>query len=192
MRESRLLSIGRLACLIFFACVLTGGTALADSLIGYFNLDVSLNPIPAVGQVTFSLNADGTIAATLIGYDSHNLVGFGYNSLLPNLPESGFFPTLPDNPYGWGDAFGTQPSGFLCTACGTMESFTIGNPGDYTSVWQVLGGGPQSTVDFFLLSGGNQYGGDALSTTVPEPASVLLLGAGVLSAAALFRRKRVN
>ncbi len=44
------------------------------------------------------------------------------------------------------------------------ESFTIGNPGDYSSVFQVLGGG-FATTDFFLLdSNGSEWGGDATGT----------------------------
>jgi len=44
------------------------------------------------------------------------------------------------------------------------ESFTIGNPGDYTSVFQVLGGG-FATTDFFLFdSNGSEWGGDATGT----------------------------
>ena len=43
-----------------------------------------------------------------------------------------------------------QPSGFFCTACGTTETWTI--DGNYSSVFDVLNGGSQSSVDFFLMT----------------------------------------
>jgi hypothetical protein len=54
-----------------------------------------------------------------------NILGIGFNSLTPDLPESNFAPVQPDNPFGWGDDFGSQPSGFLCTQCGPTETWTI-------------------------------------------------------------------
>jgi hypothetical protein len=175
-----------LATLLCFAV----GASFADSVTGFFNIDASFNPVAPVGQVTFTLNGDGTIGATLIDYGSSTILGFGFNSAAFNLPESNFTPTIPDNPFGWVDVFGTQPSGFLCSQCGLMESWTIGNPGDYTSVFQVLNGGSaQSFVDFFLLDeAGFQWGAHA----TPEPGSLLLLGSGVLGIAGIIRRKMIR
>ncbi len=174
-------------CLLVFSV----GASYADSVIGYFNLDTSLTSIPAVGQVIFTLNGNGTIAADLLSYGPNTIVGFGFNSVAANLPESGFTPTAPDNPYGWLDAFGYQPSGFLCSACGLQESWVIGNPGDYTSVYQALGGGAQSSVDFFLYDNqGGQFGGNAQPYgATPEPGSMMLLGTGALGVFGAIRRK---
>ena len=184
MRKLR--SLALLACLLTFAA----GASFADSVIGYFNLDTGLNTSPAVGQVIFTLNGDGTVSATLTDYGQSTIVGFGFNSAAINLPESGFNPTIPDNPYGWVDAFGYQPSGFLCSACGLTESWIIGNPGDYSSVYQLLTGGAQSSVDFFLIDGVGQWGGNAQPyNATPEPGSLMLLGSGVLGLAGMIRRK---
>jgi hypothetical protein len=184
MRQLR--SLALVSCLLVFAA----GASFADSAIGYFNLDTSLNTIPATGQVIFTLNGNGTIAASLTSYGPNTILGFGFNSTTPNLPESGFTPTTPDNPFGWTDGFGYQPSGFLCSACGLSEAWVIGNPGDYTSVYQALGGA-QSSVDFFLYdSTGGQYGGNAQPySPVPEPSSLALIGSGVLGLASVIRRK---
>ncbi|HUI44254.1 MAG TPA: PEP-CTERM sorting domain-containing protein [Terriglobia bacterium] len=181
----------RRLALVVGMLLLCNGASFADSVIGYLDLDTSLNTVPAVGQVIFTLEGDGTIGASLWDYGPATIVGFGFNSLQADLPESGFTPTTPDNPYGWGDSFGTQPSGFLCTQCGLQESWIIGNPGDYTSVYQVLNGGSQSSVDFFLYdSNGAQWGGDAQSySSTPEPGSVALLGTGLLGLLGFVRRR---
>jgi hypothetical protein len=173
-----------LAVLLFFVAV---SVAFADSIVGDFNLDTSLNMIASQGQVTFTLNGNGTIAASLVTYNN-SIIGFGFDSVLVNLPESGFSPTAPDNPFGWSDAFGLHESGFYCTTCGFAESWTIGNPGDFSSVLQALGGHNAST-DFFLESQSQQYGALGHSA-VPEPGSLPLIGAGLLGAFAAFRRKR--
>ena len=184
----KLRSLAVLACLLVFAA----GASFADSVIGYFNLDTSLNTVTAQGQVIFTLNGNGTISASLTEYGPSTIIGFGFNSAAVNLPESGFTPTAPDNPFGWIDSFGYQPSGFACSLCGLTESWIIGNPGDYSSVYQVLNGGSgQSSVDFFLLdSAGGQWGGDAqVYNPTPEPGSLMLLGSGVLGLAGFVRRK---
>jgi hypothetical protein len=141
-------------------------------LFANFDLDTSLNPITSQGQVTFTLNGDGTIAASLVTFFD-DILGFGFNSAAVNIPESAFSPTTPDNTEGWLEGFGYQPSGFACSTCGLAESWTI--DGDYASVFDVLNGGSsQSSVDFFLFTDGGVFGAVQL-TSVPEPSAWLLL-----------------
>ena len=163
--------------------------AHADSVTGTFMTDNGTASSTSGGTVTFTLAANGTIDATLSA--TNGILGFGFNSpvALGNVAESNFGPTAPSNAFGWSDLYGTQYSGFLCTQCGSFESWTIGTPGEFTSVQQAFAG-TTSQYDFFLLDQQFANWGVNAVSTVPEPANVMLLLAGVgLLASRAARRK---
>ena len=162
-------------------------TAHADSVAGNFMLANWSPSSSSGGSVTFTLAADGTIAATLSAVNG--IFGFGFASPgVSDLPESNFAPTAPDDPFEWQEIYGTQKSGFLCSQCGSFESWTIGTAGEFTSVLQALGG-TNSQFDFFLFDRfGNQWAADV--SAVPEPANVLLLLAGLGVIARRVARRR--
>jgi PEP-CTERM motif len=168
---------------VFFVALLaTACACFGDSLIGNFTIKNG-RPFPSGGTVTFDLNVNGTISATLISF-GFPIVGFGFNSTT-ELPESGFTPTTPLNTHGWIDMYGTQRSGFACS-CGNTESWLIGTPGEFTSVLQALGG-TTSQYDFFLV---DTFGNEWAGNRVPEPASLMLLGSGLLGLGAVNRKRR--
>ena len=95
--------------LVLCLCLLSIG-AFADSVTGQFTIDVNGNPVTSQGFVTFTLESNGTIDASLTITNGATIVGFGFDSLAVNISESNFSPTQPSNPDGWTDAFGYQPS----------------------------------------------------------------------------------
>ncbi len=181
-------------------CLMVFGVAAsyADSVTEYFNLTCPSGTCApgqdaptlgaTVGQITFTLNNDGTIGASLWDYGPATVLGFGFDSCLCNLPESGWTPGLPDVQFGWGDSFGYQYSGFgsyTTFSVPLQESWVI--DGSYTSVWDVLNNG-YSSVNFFLYDSNGQFGGGPESPT-PEPGSLVLLGTGALGLLGAARRK---
>ena len=77
-------------------CLLSVG-AFADSVTAQFTIDVNGNPVTSQGSISFTLEANGTIDASLTITNGANIIGFGFNSATPDLPESNFSPTQPDN-----------------------------------------------------------------------------------------------
>jgi hypothetical protein len=142
-------------------------------------------------RITFVLNGDGTISADLISTLAGAFQGFGFDSVEFGLTESNFAPTTPDNPFGWTDLYGVHASGFLCSSCGTSETWTIGTPGEFTSVFQALGGNNAST-DFYLLSQtGDEWGANVSSVPEGSTWGMMLLGFAGLGFAG-YRRARAG
>jgi hypothetical protein len=197
------LSLQKRFLLVAAAIVLFAGysatPSYADTVTEYFNLTcpggncgpglTAPTVVAPVGEITFTLNLDQTIAASLWDYGLATVSGFGFNSAFVNLPESGWAPGTPDNFIGWGDDFGYQYSGFgsyVTHDVPLQESWTI--DGTYNSVWDVLNN-PYSSVNFFLTDSNGNWGAGPTSPAVPEPGSLLLLGTGVVGLAGALRRK---
>lgn len=162
----------------------------ATSLTGNLNVQNG-SPSTSAGAVTFTLNPDGTISATVTS-TSGNIAGFGFDSAgVMALTESGFSPATPDNPIGWTDLYGTQFSGFSCSSCGTTESWTIGSAGAFTDVFQAISG-TNSQYDFYLLTSDGEWGGNAEgeASAVPEPATWAMFLAGLGGIGLILRRER--
>jgi hypothetical protein len=190
----------KLRTLLLITCLVLFGVAAsyADTVTEYFNLTCPSgscqpgNNAPTVGatvgQITFTLNNDGTIGASLWDYNSALVAGFGFDSCFCNLPESGWTPATPDYQFGWGDSFGYQWSGFgsyTTYSIPSQESWII--DGTYTSVWDVLNN-HLSSVNFFLTDTSGSWGA-GLETPIPEPGSYLLMGTGALGLLGAIRRK---
>jgi hypothetical protein len=218
------IKVGFLA--VSFLALASATTSHADSVIGYFNLFCNSGNCSAaeagqgvtvsspttlstaVGQIILTLNSDGTITATLDDYGSAtetvHVLGFALNSST-GLTESAFTPGTPDGTGGWTESFGVPQTGFYSFYTEDVplqESWIIGTPGEFTSVWQALDGGSNSIVDFWLYdtnsayadaSGNSEYGADAQSYTpvsaTPEPGTMFLLGSGLVGLAGMVRRK---
>lgn len=169
--------------------LVASGLCRADMLTADFTINNGASS-PSGGQVTFTLNGDGTITGSLVSLDGA-IVGLGFNSDGHKI-SSNFLPDQYQEATNWADDYGLQQSGFSCTLpCNdTSVTWTIGMAGEFSSVFQALGG-TTSTHDFFMsvTDHNNQWAADAASTIVPtpEPSSLIRL-VGLLVALAFAVR----
>jgi PEP-CTERM motif len=177
--------------LLVIVCFLLFATAFAsaDQITANFTINPAMQTVASQGSITLLLTLYGVIDASVTITNGYNILGFGLASPQTNLLLTSFMPTQPDVIEQSQDAFGTQNTGFSC-ACGTMEIWTIGTQGQFTSVLQILGG-KSSTVDFVLVdSFGLEWGADAVgSSPVPEPSSLVLLAVGALAGLGSLKRR---
>ena len=158
-----------------FALWLSASQAQADSVTADFTIENGSVSVTSGGEVTLTLNSDGTIAASLTSFDG-DIVAFGLDSSA-TLPESNFSTAPTAAPSSVTDEYGVQSTGFACFSldgCTTTSmTWTIGATGDFTSVFQVLNGGSLSSYDFVLVTSNqsNEWAGDP----VPGP----IAGAGL-------------
>jgi hypothetical protein len=175
-------------------CILAAGACFADETSDVFNLlDGGLMTSGTGGEIFFTLNANGTVNAGLYTFaGSGDILAFGFDSPGSTpLAESNFQSVTPISEGGLPDmyGYGAAGSGFACpstpTGCGTGETWTIGTPGEFTSVFQAVTPGNSS----FVME--TQFGWWAADPDpLPEPSSVLPVGVILGLAALVLRRKR--
>jgi hypothetical protein len=208
-KTRHLLGCALVVCMALFC----GGATFADTVIGNFDIAPGGSIVPSQGEVLFSLNSDGTIAANVTVTNGEWIQimswSWGASNVANQPPVSGTHEGKADlSDIGISDGFGTQDAALICTACETDLSWTIGNPGEFTSVLQAFNcmicetvgaaafafqpaDASTSSVDFVLEdTAGNFWGADAKLAPTPEPGSLALLGVGVLGVAGMVLRQR--
>lgn len=186
------------------------GAARADRYDAQLNINKKNQPVASDGTVSFVLQTDGTVRATLTTVaGSGQPYQFGFNSTEYLLSKdfvvaSGDISDLkpssaqPGDYFSLGTLLGNFESGFVCYYCTNEISWTIvgKNNQAFTSVKQVLGG--DADADFALYS----YMGPGIKTSffagrgvytpssaVPEAQTWWMLTAG-LGLLAWKRRRR--
>jgi hypothetical protein len=179
---------------------LWAGAAHADRYDAQLNIDKRNKPVASDGTVSFVLQANGTVKATLTTVAGGGApFQFGFNSseyLLSKdfVVASGDISDIkprsaqPGDNFSLGTLLGNFESGFVCYYCSNEISWTIVGKGSQalTSVKQVLGG--EADVDFALFSymgpgiKSSFFAGNGVytpSSAVPEPQAWLMLAAGL-------------
>jgi hypothetical protein len=166
---------------------------------------------PSVASMTLKLNGDGTVNAHLDAPDSLKWSLLALDSGAINVDYFSNFSNFSGNGAPRASSIGTPMgpmySGLVCsTYCTGSADWSFGRVGQFTSLDGLLSGGHASWSNIgptpaYIRTPIAQYFGGAgyvqvekpdtpPPSTVPEPASISLIGAGLMAVAALRRRYR--
>lgn len=192
---------------------LLAGAARADRYDAELNIDKKGKPVASDGHVSFVLQTNGTVKATLttvagggqpfqFGFDSVDyLLSKDFVAAGADIKDIKPANTQPGDIFSLGTLLGNFESGFVCYSCGNQVSWTIvgKNKQVFTSVKQVLGG--EADADFALFSymgpgiKSSFFAGNGVytpSSPVPEAQTWLMLTAGLALVAWIGRRRAIS
>lgn len=187
-----------LVALALLSSLMTATTASSDTLT--FQFLTNHKGIAGLGgEVTLTLNPDGSIGADLTS--TQPILGFGYNPALPYplpSPIPGYYITGWGSPYGGFVGFGVNNQ---ATAADTHLLFTIGSANEFTSVAQLFEGGENPDWNLMLYNAYPTSGfpsdgyvvwaaAEPMAAAVPEPSTWAMMILGFAGVGFLAYRRR--